>query len=566
MDHRATAEAEQVNATRHRVLSYLGGVISPEMQVPKLMWLKQHRPDTWARATGFFDLSDWLVYRCTGVPGRSVCTLTCKWTFLAHEHAVHRDSGVGAPGDDHGSRAVSSADGDGGGGVSVDGRGSGSTNRVDAHGNAVAVESSSCGWQADFFRDVGLSDLVDEGYARIGRPEHVCPIGSAVGSRLTAAASEHLGLKAGTVVAAGMIDAHAGGLATIAAVPSPPPHTGGVPPQPSHAQPSSTLPSSSASLSSFASLPPPPSSSSTSSSSSSSSSLSSLASPPPPPPSSSSSSSSSSSALATTLPSTTPSQVTPRLLPPRPGGRLALISGTSSCHMAASATAVTVPGVWGPFYSVMLPHSWLLEAGQSAAGALLDHVVLSHPATPATFGPAPAPADVCAALNDHLAAMAVAAGVPVSCLARDVHVYPDFHGNRSPLADPDMRGAVVGLSLDASLDALAVQYLATVQALAFGTRDVLAALATCGVGVDTLVVSGGLAHNPLFLQEHANATGCDVVLPREGDAMVLGCAVVRSLQEVYPCGARVGSCCALPHFVVLWMGWREEDCVFGVHV
>ena len=36
MDHRAVAEAQHINATAHPVLRYIGGVISPEMQTPKL--------------------------------------------------------------------------------------------------------------------------------------------------------------------------------------------------------------------------------------------------------------------------------------------------------------------------------------------------------------------------------------------------------------------------------------------------------------------------------------------------------------------------------------------------
>ena len=35
--------------------------------------------------------------------------------------------------------------------------------------------------------------------------------------------------------------------------------------------------------------------------------------------------------------------------------RLALIGGTSSCHMAVSREARFIPGVWGPYFSAMVP-------------------------------------------------------------------------------------------------------------------------------------------------------------------------------------------------------------------
>ena len=44
-----------------------------------------------------------------------------------------------------------------------------------------------------------------------------------------------------------------------------------------------------------------------------------------------------------------------------------------------------------------------------------------------------------------------------------MHVWPDYHGNRSPLADPSLMGAVVGLSLDTDTASLATMYLATLQ-------------------------------------------------------------------------------------------------------
>ena len=68
-----------------RVLDYLGGVMSPEMQTPKLMWIKRNLPEIWERAGQFFDLADFLTYRASGSNARSQCTLACKWTYLAHE-------------------------------------------------------------------------------------------------------------------------------------------------------------------------------------------------------------------------------------------------------------------------------------------------------------------------------------------------------------------------------------------------------------------------------------------------------------------------------------------------
>ncbi len=49
-----------MHRTGHRVLDYLGGVMSPEMETPKLMWLKRHLPESWNKAGYMFDLADFL--------------------------------------------------------------------------------------------------------------------------------------------------------------------------------------------------------------------------------------------------------------------------------------------------------------------------------------------------------------------------------------------------------------------------------------------------------------------------------------------------------------------------
>jgi D-ribulokinase len=157
MDHRASAQARRINETRHPVLDYVGGSISPEMETPKLLWLAENMPETFGKAWQFFDLTDFLTWRATGSLARSVCTVTCKWTYLAHESR----------------------------------------------------------WDESYFRMVGLGALADEEFGRIGT-EIVAP-GTPFGDGLTPEAAAELGLAPGTPVAAGLIDAHAGGIGTVGA-------------------------------------------------------------------------------------------------------------------------------------------------------------------------------------------------------------------------------------------------------------------------------------------------------------------------------------------------------------
>jgi D-ribulokinase len=86
MDHRAIEEARLINETQDEVLRYAGGSISPEMEMPKLLWLKRHMRDSFDRAGHFFDLADFLSWRATGSPARSTCTVTCKWNYLDGAH------------------------------------------------------------------------------------------------------------------------------------------------------------------------------------------------------------------------------------------------------------------------------------------------------------------------------------------------------------------------------------------------------------------------------------------------------------------------------------------------
>lgn len=207
--------------------------------------------------------------------------------------------------------------------------------------------------------------------------------------------------------------------------------------------------------------------------------------------------------------------------------RLAIICGTSSCHIAMSPNPIFVNGVWGPYRSVMVGDMWCAEGGQSSTGQLIDFVVNTHPAlAEAQEKSAEQNLNIYAYLAQHLVSLQAQRELKhLEDLTKHLHIYPDFHGNRSPLADPSLRGTIVGVSLDKSIDDLALRYLATLQAIACQTRHIIETLNKEGYTIDTLCMSGGLCKSRLFVQILADVTQCRIILPESIDgAVVIGAA------------------------------------------
>src|SRR5918995_2304755 len=72
MDHRGEQEAKEIDRTGDRYLDYVGGSVSPEMHLPKLLWLKRQRPAVWERVVAVRDLCDELARRATDVARNSI--------------------------------------------------------------------------------------------------------------------------------------------------------------------------------------------------------------------------------------------------------------------------------------------------------------------------------------------------------------------------------------------------------------------------------------------------------------------------------------------------------------
>ena len=369
MDHRAVEQAERINAAGHEVLKFVGGKISPEMETPKLLWLLENRPSVFEAAWQFFDLTDFLTWRATGDLSRSTCTVTCKWTYLAHERR----------------------------------------------------------WDESYFRSVGLGVLADEAFARIGQT--VVDAGTPLGSGLTAKAAAELGLRSGTPVATGVIDAHAGGIGTVGADGA-------------------------------------------------------------------------------------------------PESCLAYVFGTSSCTMTTTRTPVFVPGVWGPYFSAMVPDAWLNEGGQSVAGAAIERLISMHPAASDARRRAEQEGQSLPSLLASLAAQVADNLSAVVLLADGLHVVPEFLGNRAPFADPHARAVIAGLGMDDDLDSLVALYIAGICSIGYGLRQIIDVQAAAGAPIERVVISGGAGRLDLVRQLLADATGKPVPAIQADEPVLLGAAML----------------------------------------
>jgi D-ribulokinase len=179
----------------------------------------------------------------------------------------------------------------------------------------------------------------------------------------------------------------------------------------------------------------------------------------------------------------------------------------------------------------MVPGFWLNEGGQSAAGAAIDHLIRSHPAyaEAAAFAQG-AGLETLEFLEKRILSRVGTVGA-AALLARDIHVLPEFLGNRSPYADPESRAVITGLDLNADITAMERLFLAGLCGLAYGLADVVDAFRQHGINSRMLVMSGGAGRSPLVRQIMADTTGLTVALPETQEPVLLGAAMLGAVAS-----------------------------------
>ncbi len=119
-------------------------------------------------------------------------------------------------------------------------------------------------------------------------------------------------------------------------------------------------------------------------------------------------------------------------------------------------------------------------------------------------------------------AMAVRTGV-----VEDVVVVPAFTGLGAPYWDPDARGAILGLTRGSGRDQIVT---ATLQSVAYQTRDLIDAMADDGLSPSVIRVDGGMVSNDWFLQFLADVLDIAVERPVNVESTVLGAAYLAAFK------------------------------------
>ncbi|MEJ2602014.1 MAG: glycerol kinase GlpK [Gammaproteobacteria bacterium] len=110
----------------------------------------------------------------------------------------------------------------------------------------------------------------------------------------------------------------------------------------------------------------------------------------------------------------------------------------------------------------------------------------------------------------------------------NIHVVPAFAGLGAPHWDPDARGAILGLSRDSGVAEIVT---ATLQSVAYQTRDLMLAMRDDGLDIELLRVDGGMVTNDWLVQFLADMLGIAVERPAITESTAFGAACLAGLQR-----------------------------------
>ncbi len=195
-------------------------------------------------------------------------------------------------------------------------------------------------------------------------------------------------------------------------------------------------------------------------------------------------------------------------------GRVSVTIGTSGVVFAATDTPrIDAPGRLHT-YCHAIPERWHMMGVMLSAGGSLrwyrDTLAASECADAEARG-----VDPYEVILECAAASEPGAG--------GVTFLPYLTGERTPYADPDARGAFLGLTLRTSRKDLAR---AVIEGITFGLRDALELVTECALPIDSIRVSGGGTRSPIWRQILADIFDAPVTTVTAVEGAAYGAALL----------------------------------------
>ncbi len=188
----------------------------------------------------------------------------------------------------------------------------------------------------------------------------------------------------------------------------------------------------------------------------------------------------------------------------REPGVFVTVVGTSICDMVVAQDEVRLPGITGVVRDGILPGLYGYEAGQVAVGDMLAWFTRK-------------------VVSDHNFEQLEQAASEIGPGETGLIALDWWNGNRSILADADLTGAIIGLTLQSSPAEI---YRALLESIAFGNRRIVENFVEGGLEITEIVACGGIAvRSPLTMQLFADVSGLRVRVPDSTEIPARGSAL-----------------------------------------
>lgn len=198
-------------------------------------------------------------------------------------------------------------------------------------------------------------------------------------------------------------------------------------------------------------------------------------------------------------------------------GDAALVIGTSNVLTVQTPELHEIQGICGIAPDGLIPGLYGLDMGQACTGDMLSWY-LNNMLPAAVLHQAQAAGQN---IHDHLC------GLVKQPWRNPVTIADWWNGSRNAPCDLTLQGCISGLTLATAPQDI---YLAILQSIVCGTRQIAELCTQHGVSIHRLVASGGIAQkNPLLMQQYANILHMPIHVGQIAEGPALGSAILAAV-------------------------------------